>query len=76
MIDNGWGGDHVGKLHALQVAMKNLCGAGKIRDRFEKATFPLATKLDRDFPESLRPAFTRIMDARISDPYCTEMPLA
>ena len=36
--DFGWGGDHVGKLHALQTAIKRLCGAGKVRERFDAGT--------------------------------------
>jgi hypothetical protein len=63
--DFGWGGDHVGKLLALKAAMKHLCGVGKIRERFDHATFPLVTYQERDFPEALRPAFRRIIDARI-----------
>lgn len=63
--DFGWGGDHVGKLLALQTAVKHLCGPGKIRDRFDTGTFPLVTYQERDFPEEIRPAFRRILDARI-----------
>jgi hypothetical protein len=63
--DFGWGGDHVGKLHALQTAIKHLCGAGKVRERFDAGTYPLVTYHQSDFPEHLRPAFNRIMDLRI-----------
>jgi hypothetical protein len=63
--DTGWGSDHVGKLDALQRAIKRLCGPGKIRDRFDAGTFPLVTYQERDFPEQLRPAFRRILDARL-----------
>ena len=63
--DFGWGSDHVGKLLALQTAIKHLCGPGKIRDRFDAGTFPLVKYQERDFPEALRSAFTRILDARI-----------
>lgn len=62
---NGWGGDHVGKLVALKAAAKHLAGPGKVRDRYDSATSALATYREADFPEALRPAFTRIMDARI-----------
>lgn len=61
----GWGGDHVGKLRALQAAIKHLCGAGKVRERFDAGTFSLVTYHERDFPEHLRPAVNRIMDLRI-----------
>jgi hypothetical protein len=59
--DFGWGGDHAGKLHALQTAIKHLCGAGKVRERFDAGTYPLVTCHERDFPEHLRPAFNRIV---------------
>ncbi|WP_316187965.1 MULTISPECIES: hypothetical protein [unclassified Bradyrhizobium] len=62
--DFGWGGDHVGKLIALQTAVRKLAGQGKLRDRYDAATFALATYHERDFPEHLRPAFNRIMEAR------------
>lgn len=39
--------------------------AGKIRDRYDRATFALAPYQERDFPELLRPAFHRVIDARI-----------
>jgi hypothetical protein len=61
----GWGGDHVGKLYTLQTAMRLLAGNKKIRERYDAATFPLVRYQERDFPEHLRPAFTRIIDARI-----------
>jgi hypothetical protein len=63
--DYGWGGDHVGKLVALQAAMRQLAGNKKIRERYDDATFALVKFQERDFPEALRPAFTRIKDARI-----------
>ena len=52
-------------MHALQTAIKHLCGAGKVRERFDAGTFPLVTYHERDFPEHLRPAVNRIMDLRI-----------
>jgi len=63
--DLGWGGDHGGKLIALQAAIKHLSGSGKVRDRLANATFCLVTYSERDFPEPLRPAFTRILEARL-----------
>jgi hypothetical protein len=63
--DFGWGSDHVGKLLAIQTAMRRLSGSGKIRDRFDAATFPLVTYQERDFPPRFQAAFRRIIDARI-----------
>lgn len=63
--DFGWGGDHVGKLVALQTAIRHLTGNGKIKERFDAATFPLVTYHERDFPASLREALKRVIDARI-----------
>ena len=64
MHDFGWGGDHIGKLVALQTAMRKLSGQGKLRDRYDAATFALVTYRDEEFPEPLRPALNRIKDAR------------
>jgi hypothetical protein len=65
MDDLGWGGDHHEKLLRLQTAVKQLGEGSKVKDRFDKATFCLTGYLERDFPEHLRSAFTRIMDARV-----------
>ena len=62
--DFGWGGDHVGKLVALRTMMKHLNGNAKIGDKLEAATFTLMTYHENAFPESLRPAFNRIVEAR------------
>lgn len=63
--DFGRGRSHVGKLHALQTAIKHLCGAGKVRDRFDAGTYPLVIYREPDFPEHLRSASNRITDLRI-----------
>jgi hypothetical protein len=63
--DLGWGSDHIGKLHTLRAAIRLLAGGGKVRDRLDKATFCLVGYSERDFPEHLRPIFTRIRDARL-----------
>ncbi len=66
MIDDlGWGGDQVGKLVALQGSMRHLTSSGKVRDRLDRATFCLVTYMEHDFPEPLRPAFKRILEARL-----------
>jgi hypothetical protein len=44
--------------------MRHLTGSGKVRDRFDNATFCFVTYSERDFPEPLRPAFTRILEAK------------
>ena len=56
---------NVGKLVALRTVMKHMNGNGKIRERFDAATFPLVTYHERDFPPVLREALKRIIDARI-----------
>lgn len=64
--DFGWRGDHVGKLVALRGAVLTLMsGAGKMRKRVDDATFALLPYHERDFPESLRPAFNRIVGVRL-----------
>ena len=60
--DPGWGSDHVGKLESLRAAIRELAGGGKVRDRFDRATFCLVTYWD--VPQHLRPALKRIRDAR------------
>jgi hypothetical protein len=63
--DLGWGGDHAEKLLRLQSAIRGLGEGSRVTDRFERATFCLTSYSEKDFPEHLRPAFTRIMDARV-----------
>jgi hypothetical protein len=62
--DLGWGGDHGGKLKALQTAIRILAGGGTVRDKFDNATSCLVRYVETDFPEALRPAFKRIIGAR------------
>ena len=62
--NHGWGSDIVGKLVALQAAMKGLSSNGKVRERFDRATSPLVAYREQDFPEHLRPAFNRVIDTR------------
>jgi hypothetical protein len=65
MIDNGWGGDHVGKLLRLQTAVKTLAeGRGTTAERLEKATYPLATLFPKDFPTHLHSCATRVLEFR------------
>ena len=60
--DLGWGGDHVGKLKALQTAIRILAGGGTVRNRFDRATFCVVNYWD--VPNPLRPALQRIRDGR------------
>lgn len=63
--DHGWGGDHVGKLTRLQTAVRALAeGRGKTAQRLEKATYPLVTLLERDFPEHLRNRAKIVLELR------------
>lgn len=65
MEDFGWGGDHVGKLHSLQVAVAALAeGSGKTAERLEKATFPLIRLTPADFPEKLRKRAKNVLTLR------------
>jgi hypothetical protein len=63
--DHGWGGDHVGKLHKLQTAVRILAeGDGKTAERLNRATYPLVTLFPRDFPAQLRERATRVLELR------------
>ncbi|MFZ3353465.1 MAG: hypothetical protein WA268_21650 [Xanthobacteraceae bacterium] len=65
MEDRGWGGDHVGKLSRLQTAVRTLViGYGTVAQRLEKATYPLMTLLERDFPEHLRNRARPLLELR------------
>jgi hypothetical protein len=65
MIDYGWGGDHVGKLHRLQTAVRILAeGRGKTAERLEKATYALVGLFPTDFPEQLRNRAESILGLR------------
>jgi hypothetical protein len=66
MYDNGWGGDHVGKLMSLQTAIGHLAeGQGKTSDRLQKATYALVRLFPNDFPERLRNRAARVLDFRL-----------
>jgi len=66
MYDDGWGGDHVGKLESLQIAVRRLAGGrGNTKERLQKATYPLATLFPTDFPEHLRNRATRVLEFRL-----------
>jgi hypothetical protein len=65
MTDNGWGGDHAGKLSKLQTAVRVLAeGRGRTAERLENATYPLVMLSPRDFPEHLRNRATRVLGLR------------
>ena len=65
MRDNGWGGDHVGKLLKLQTAVRILAeGRGKTADRIERATGALIGLLPQDFPERIRKRATKVLGLR------------
>jgi hypothetical protein len=65
MTDYGWGGDHVDKLHRLQIAVKILAeGNGNVADRLNRATYPLVTLFPRDFPAKLRKRAERALGLR------------
>jgi hypothetical protein len=63
MYDDGWGGDHVGKLLSLQTAVRHLAeGQGKTADRLQKATYALLRLFPEHFPEHLRHRATRVLE--------------
>jgi hypothetical protein len=65
MRDNGWGGDHVGKLDRLQTAVRILAeGRGKTTGRLQNATSSLVRLSTTDFPEHLRNRATRVLEFR------------
>jgi hypothetical protein len=65
MYDNGWGGDHVGKLLRLQTAVRILAeGQRKTTERLQRATYALATLSPTDFPQHLRNPATRVLEFR------------
>jgi hypothetical protein len=65
MIDNGWGGDHVGMLHDLQSAVRILLeGSDTVSKRLERTSFVLIKYQERDFPERLRNRAKRLLEFR------------
>jgi hypothetical protein len=62
--DLGWGGDHVGKLKALQTAIRILAGGGTVRNRFDRATSCVVSYWD--VPKRLRPALQRISQSLLA----------
>src|SRR5258708_4449044 len=65
MLPEDWGGDHVGKLLKLQMALRVLAeGRGKTAKRLEQATYKLVGLLPRDFPKHLRNRATRVLELR------------
>ena len=59
--------DPVDQLLSLRVALKFLLARNlNPSDRFDRATFPLVKYQPRDFPEPMRPLFSRIMQARVA----------
>jgi hypothetical protein len=66
MKGNGWGGDHVGKLHRLQIAVHLLAeGRRKTAYRLERATYTLVGLSPADFPEHLRNRATNVLGLRL-----------
>jgi hypothetical protein len=65
MTGKGWGGDHVGKLHRLQTAVRILAeGRGKTAERIAKATEALIGMSPRDFPQHLRNRAIKVTSLR------------
>jgi hypothetical protein len=66
MKDLGWGGDHVGKLHRLQIAVSHLAqGKGKTSQRLEKATYALIGLFPKDFPKYLQNRAENVLGLRL-----------
>jgi|SRR5262249_21565233 len=64
-VNLGWGGNHVGKLHTLQTAVRILAeGRGKTAGRLEKATFALVGLRPEDFPPKLRKLAKKVLALR------------
>ena len=63
--------DPIGKLLALDDAVKALCGQGTVSKKLAAATDQLLHYQATEFPEPLRARFERLMDARrkASRPY-------
>ncbi len=60
-------GDPVDQLLSLRISLKCLLTRGlNPRERFDRATFPLVKYQPSEFPEQMRPAFERLMQARIA----------
>jgi hypothetical protein len=66
MQPNSQWSDPIGQLLSLRVSLGALVDrSAKVNVRLDRATFPLVKYQASDFPESLRPRFERILQARI-----------